>query len=175
MSVGEKKASVFVTAEVEGGMEGDYVKYILFDPEGGIISTSSLKVINNEVTDRIEIQDARFWWPTGLGKQPLYTIDAQLVREVRTMATSFVIELTIWQDSSLHRKSRKIGLRTVSLVQRALSDQPGKSFFFQVNGVPVFSSGSNWCPADHFLPRVTPERYRTLLQMAVDGNQNMLR
>lgn len=75
----------------------------------------------------------------------------------------------------MHQRSRKLGLRTVSLVQRPIVDLPGTSFFFEVNDVPIFSSGSNWCPADHFVPRVTPERYRTLLQMVVDGNQNMLR
>lgn len=94
ISVGERTASMLVTAEVEDGMEGDYIKYSLLDPEGEIISTSSLKVISSVVTDRVDIQDARFWWPTGLGKQPLYTIDAQLVREVRTIATGLVIELT---------------------------------------------------------------------------------
>jgi len=45
----------------------------------------------------------------------------------------------------------------------------------QVNDVPIFSSGSNWCPADHFVPRVTNEKYRKLLEMFVRANQNMIR
>lgn len=78
---------MLVTAEVEDGKEGDSIKCTLFDPDGGIISTSSLKVFNNLATDHIEVQDAKFWWPTGLGKQPLYTIHAQLIRGVRSTAT----------------------------------------------------------------------------------------
>ncbi len=44
---------------------------------------------------------------------------------------------------------------------RATAD--GKSFFVKVNGAPVFMKGANWIPADSFIARVTPERYRSLL------------
>jgi beta-mannosidase len=39
----------------------------------------------------------------------------------------------------------------------------------------VFMKGANWIPADSFVTRVTDERYRFLLQSAVDANMNMLR
>ena len=35
--------------------------------------------------------------------------------------------------------------------------------------------GANWIPADSFVTRMTPERYRFLLQSAADANMNMLR
>ena len=35
--------------------------------------------------------------------------------------------------------------------------------------------GANWIPADSFVTRMTDERYRFLLQSAVDANMNMLR
>lgn len=36
-------------------------------------------------------------------------------------------------------------------------------------------SGSNWVPGDAFLTTITPERYRSWLQLMKDGNQNMVR
>lgn len=36
---------------------------------------------------------------------------------------------------------QKIGFRHVELVQRPLVDAPGSSFFFEVNGVPMFIGG----------------------------------
>ena len=36
---------------------------------------------------------------------------------------------------------RKIGFRHVELVQKPLMDAPGTSFFFKVNGVPMFMGG----------------------------------
>jgi beta-mannosidase len=35
--------------------------------------------------------------------------------------------------------------------------------------------GANWVPADSFLPRVTEDRYRSLLQSAADAHMNMIR
>lgn len=175
ISVADKTSSISISAEIEEAKDGDIIKYTLTGPDGASISTSSIKVTENKATDRFEVQDAKFWWPVGFGEQPLYTIEAQLIREVSVLDVIWDPSDFFFQGVNIHRQSRKIGLRTVSLVQRPLVDQPGTSFFFEINGVPIFSSGSNWCPADHFVPRVTPERYRTLLQMVVDGNQNMLR
>lgn len=41
--------------------------------------------------------------------------------------------------------------------------------------LPIFSSGSNCCPADHFVPRVTNEKDRKLLEIFVRANQTMIR
>ena len=54
-------------------------------------------------------------------------------------------------------------------------DKDGKSFTIKVNGAPVFMKGANYIPADSFVDRVTPERYRFLLQSAADAHMNMLR
>lgn len=70
---------------------------------------------------------------------------------------------------------------------------PGTTFLFEVNNVRMFMGGrqpiifatapcslptligSNWIPADYMLTTISPDRYRSLLQAAVDGNQNMIR
>ncbi len=54
-------------------------------------------------------------------------------------------------------------------------DAGGKSFFVKVNGAPVFMKGANWIPADSFNARVTPERYRSLLESAAATHMNMVR
>jgi len=51
----------------------------------------------------------------------------------------------------------------------------GKSFFFRINGRPVFMKGSNWIPADIFPERVSAAYLERLLQSAVEANMNMLR
>ncbi|MGW8266839.1 MAG: glycoside hydrolase family 2 protein, partial [Longimicrobiales bacterium] len=50
-----------------------------------------------------------------------------------------------------------------------------ESFYFRVNGVPVFMKGANVIPLDHFTPRVTEADYRALFQDVVAANMNMLR
>lgn len=61
----------------------------------------------------------------------------------------------------------------VKLIQE--KDSIGQSFYFALNGKPLFMKGANWIPADVFLPRITHEKYRSLLLAAKDANFNMLR
>ena len=97
------------------------------------------------------------WWPAGLGAQKLYTLEAKL---------------TVDGAPRGERRTR-IGLRTIEVVHE--KDKEGKSFVVKVNGAPVFMKGANWIPADSFVTRMTTDRYRFLLQSAVDANMNMLR
>jgi beta-mannosidase len=97
------------------------------------------------------------WWPNGLGEHPLYTFKARLV-----------------VDGQLYDQSTTItGLRSLKLRQQ--TDAAGKSFTFEINGVPVFAKGGNWIPADSFLTRITKEKYQELLASVRDTDMNMLR
>jgi beta-mannosidase len=51
----------------------------------------------------------------------------------------------------------------------------GTTFYFSVNGVPIYMGGSNWVPADSLLTEVSEARYRNLLTLLRDGGQNMVR
>lgn len=61
----------------------------------------------------------------------------------------------------------------VELVQQA--DSIGRSFYFKINGQPVYMKGANYIPSDVFLPRLKKEDYRKIIQLAKDANMNMLR
>ncbi|TKS87262.1 Beta-mannosidase [Collichthys lucidus] len=101
----------------------------------------------------------RLWWPHGHGEQPFYRL---LVRGS--------------QDGVLILSTEsKVYFRSVELVQEPIVGSPGLSFYFRINGKPVFLKGSNWIPAHSFQDRVTPAVLRNLLQSAVDANMNALR
>ena len=51
----------------------------------------------------------------------------------------------------------------------------GLTFYFRVNGMPIFLKGSNWIPADCFQERITKDRLRLLLQSAADTHMNAIR
>ena len=70
---------------------------------------------------------------------------------------------------------RKIAFRRLQIVQSPLKNEPGTSFCFVVNNVPIFAGGSNWIPLDSFLSNATEKRYRDWLELLVEGNQNMVR
>ena len=98
----------------------------------------------------------QLWWPNGYGNQTLYT-------------------LSVYSQNQLIG-SRLIGFRTVELAQNAYGSRiTGLSFYFVINGHPIYVKGSNWIPPDAFQERVTDERLERLLRSAQLANMNMLR
>ncbi|HMR83927.1 MAG TPA: glycoside hydrolase family 2 TIM barrel-domain containing protein, partial [Niabella sp.] len=61
----------------------------------------------------------------------------------------------------------------VELVQEA--DSIGRSFYFEINGKPVYMKGANYIPSEVFLPRLKKEDYRKIILAAKNANMNMLR
>jgi beta-mannosidase len=104
----------------------------------------------------IAVNDPKLWWPAGLGEPALY--------EVR-------VELRDADGNAMDTVARRIGLRTIKLLEK--DDQ--NSLRFEVNGIPFFSKGANWIPADAFANRVTPDILRRYVADAVAVNMNTIR
>lgn len=63
--------------------------------------------------------------------------------------------------------------RKIELVQE--EDKHGKSFYFKIDGKPVYMKGANYIPSDAFQSRVTKKEYEKVIKMAKEANMNMLR
>ncbi len=111
----------------------------------------------DEQTPALNVIEPRLWWPNGYGEQPLYTVEVELLSGNRVV------------DS--HRL--KIGLRTLEL--RREPDEHGETFYFIVNGIPIFAKGANWIPPDSFPTRITDDHLEYLIRSAAQANMNMLR
>jgi len=117
------------------------------------------KIDRNNFKIDFEINNPQFWWPNGLGDQTLYRIN-----------------IKVYDDTELiHAEKLNYGARTLKLVQKPDPEGDGKSFYFEVNGNPVFAKGANYIPNDVFLTRVHPEDYARIVKAAADANMNMLR
>lgn len=106
----------------------------------------------------LTIPNAKKWWPNGLGEHSLYTVSIKL-----SSADGTIVDT--WE--------RRIGLRTIELVRE--KDQWGESFQIRINGKDFFAMGANWIPADVIIPRITREKYHSLIKAAADANMNFLR
>ena len=139
------QAEVRINTSFEGSAEKSISQAITLQP--GI----------NHVSIPSEVASPVRWMPNGWGKPALYDFSAQIIVEDKVVA----------------EQSHRIGLRTVRLVNE--KDKDGESFYFEVNGVPMFAKGANYIPSDNFLPRVTPENYKRTILDAAGVNMNMLR
>ncbi|XP_037073776.1 LOW QUALITY PROTEIN: beta-mannosidase-like [Pollicipes pollicipes] len=126
--------------------------------------TSSEVALDALSTRSLAAED--LWWPNGpLGAPTLQTL-------------TLCLTLTSPMPRALPCRNVTFGLREVRLVQDPVDPADaakGLTFFFRVNGAPVFAKGSNWIPADALTERVTPAYLRLLLTSARDANMNMLR
>jgi beta-mannosidase len=123
----------------------------------GVQKVFELKKGINVIDFSYEIKNPKLWWTNGLGKANFYPFDINLSKNKVTL--------------SLNKLN--IGLRTIELIQE--KDSIGKTFYFKLNGKPVFMKGANYIPPDSFLPRTTTSTYKDIVQNAVDANMNMLR
>ncbi|XP_022817754.1 beta-mannosidase [Spodoptera litura] len=129
--------------------------------DGTFVVDLDLKVSENQV---------RTWWPNGYGEQPLYELVVHFVSDT-------------YSNESSH-KSIMVGFRTVELVQRDAAEVLGNTtagtgltFYFMVNGHPLFMKGSNWIPSN-ILPELgetQTEVVDNLLKSARDAHMAMLR
>ncbi|MFP3596615.1 beta-mannosidase [Chryseobacterium sp. SIMBA_029] len=113
----------------------------------GDISIRSAKVINN----------AKIWNPNGMGNPDLTNFNFKLFRN----------------NKLLEERNYSIGLRKIELIQE--KDEKGKSFYFKVNGKPLYIKGTNWIPGDSFSPRMSKDKYQKLIKDCKDAHMNMIR
>jgi len=113
----------------------------------------------NEVKFYHQIENPKLWYPNGYGDQPIYSSNLFL-RNSNTF-------------EKIHSAKVNFAIRTIELVNQ--KDSIGTSFYFKVNGQPIFMKGANYIPQDLFLSRVTNEKTEQLLKLVQEANMNMIR
>jgi beta-mannosidase len=116
-----------------------------------------LKKGQNQVKIPLSIPNPILWWSNGLGVPHQYVFHFSLEQSRKI----------------IDNKELKIGLRTIELIQD--KDEFGTSFYFKLNGKPVFMKGANYIPPDSFIPKQTLSSYHETIQNARKANMNMLR
>jgi len=121
-----------------------------------VVSITKVVLQDGKGSTSILVQDAKLWWPAGMGEQPLYDVHVDLLNT---------------DGRVLNSADKRIGLRTLKL----LAKDDRNPIRFEANGIPFFAKGANWIPADSFATRVTSEKLLRYVADAVAVNMNMLR
>ena len=103
------------------------------------------------------ILNPKKWWCNGYGEPFVYDIPIALQKDNKT------------QD----QKKVTIGLRDIKLIRTP--DQWGETFYFTLNGKPIYAKGANVIPPHSFLTESNTTTYERLVDQAVNANMNMLR
>ena len=134
------------------------LEVLVIYPDGRMIS-KTLKVNDpgKDCNVNFTIENPELWWPNGYGKQPLYKVIVNLKDE----------------EKILDSKEIKTGLRTLNIRQR--KDKWGKSFEFEVNGIPIFAKGANYIIEDNLMSGYSLKRTERLIRDCIETNFNCIR
>lgn len=133
------------------------VVYAYGEQADTLTQTVVLQPGKNSLSMPAWIEKPHLWMPNGWGDPALYTFTATVSVDGKEVAS----------------REEAIGLRSIRVVME--DDKDGKSFYFEVNGKPMFAKGSNYIPGDALLPNMTGERYARLFEDIRAANMNMVR
>jgi beta-mannosidase len=155
VSLSGNSANVELKADINNSLN-KILKLKIILSSGNFNYEKEIEVIENSITHNFEIENPALWWPAGYG-----------------LPTLHILSLFLYEDNILlDEKVSKVGLRTIEL-QLKVEDK--NTFRFIVNGQNIFARGADWIPSDLFIPRVSDEKYRQLIESAKSANMNMLR
>jgi beta-mannosidase len=129
IAIAQSDATVTIRADLDGTINKALTATItLIHPSGTKQEvTSEVAVGVSVVEGRIKVTNPKLWNPVGQGRQPLYKATVVLSDGATVLSTS----------------EKRIGLRTVRVVQRKLEgESDGGSFYFEVNGASIFAGGT---------------------------------
>jgi len=155
--VEEEQAKLTLHLDVESTAPDDYTVEILSNRK--VLQKFPLQADqgNQHKMFSFTIENPRLWWPNEMGEQYLYDFEIRLKSS----------------DKILDSKQIKTGVKTVQIVQEP--DAKGFSFYFKVNGVPMYAKGANYVPEEMIETWIKPENTQKLLKMAQEAHFNMLR
>ena len=158
ISVDNDKAEIIADVEIYSLSGENYVLTLHINGQpSGVSESISLSNGVNKTRLEFSVDDPELWWTNGLGDPHLYDFSFRLEHK----------------SAIIDKYELDYGIRTVKLVQEP--DEVGHSFYFEINGIPVFMKGANVIPSETITPRVTEEMYQNLINNAVEANMNMLR
>ena len=148
-------ADLTVDLQINSEIEEDVTIAIYVNNE----FNSSYKTSLNEgvVTLPFQIKNPKKWWPHNIGDPYQYELEFEV----------------IYENTILDKFKLKKGLRTIELVTK--KDSIGESFYFKVNGKPIYMKGANYIPQNSFQSKVTDQHYEKIISDVVEANMNMLR
>lgn len=155
-----KTATLRARLHVEGfGREAQSGELTVEIPEAGVRHTAAVSIQPgaHPVEAAIDLPNPELWWPVGHGQPHRYDVRATL---------------KVGDHTSTH--TLRVGFRHVR-VNQDKHPVEGSYFTLEINGRKIFAKGGNIVPADMIQARADGDRYRRLIELALEANFNMLR
>lgn len=111
----------------------------------------------NNFSIPLKINNPKLWMPVNWGDQNMY---------------DFKVKLTV-DNEVIAEKTVRTGLRSIRHIFE--EDEHGKSYYFEVNGIPIFAKGSNYIPGEILTTQQDVEYYERFFDNLAGANMNFVR
>ena len=156
------KVDLRIQTQLSGKLSQDLIadlklKCLIKGPDN-IAQEKMYDLTDTTLTVDFDINYPFIWWTHDLGKPNLYELEITLT----------------YKDSEIDSIQTKFGIRDIQLIRN--TDKWGETFYFTLNGIPIFAKGANWVPIDSFIPRGKKiGLYKQNIENAIAANMNMIR
>ncbi len=134
------------------------------EPGGDVVGTDRAVVPaiadSAEAIVRLPIAQPQWWYPNGLGGQPLYTVRVDLSDDAGSISDTREVHC---------------GLRRIRAIPNQGAPADALPYTLEVNGRKMFVKGWNWVPIDHMYGRVQRHRHERWLGLVQHAHGNLLR
>ncbi|MDD4158596.1 MAG: glycoside hydrolase family 2 protein [Proteiniphilum sp.] len=160
-AITDKKAAIEHQIEIHSLIDGEAILTYGYALNGKELTREHQTIRLSKGINRLSfpatITNPQLWMPVNWGEQHLYDFFVTLRRGDRLIA----------------EKQVRTGLRSVRLVQK--EDEQGRSFFFEVNGIPLFAKGANYIPGEIFTTQQDSAYYDKIFDQITGANMNFVR
>ncbi len=128
-------------------------------PQADVVGEVAITVERGLRAYEVELVVARprLWWPIGHGEAVLYDL-----------------QVGVTGEGVAEQSAARIGFRRARFDQSP-HPQGGRWCVLEINNRRIFAKGGNFVPADLIRAAIDAERYRVLVDRAVEANFNLLR
>jgi len=156
---------------IAAGKESANQKYnwTLTDAQGNRVLEKAGNMQDQLDVSGITLENPHLWWPHDQGTPYIYLstfsllngseeVIQQIVQKIGFKRVRLVMNEGAWTENPSFPKSRSV--------------PPAQ---FEINGRKIFAKGSNWVNPEIFPGIITRERYKELIDLAVNANMNIFR
>ena len=171
--IGETSSQIAFEATFENFENGKLVNVEILSPDGFSVYSHDFFVKERLLKGFVDIKNAKLWYPTGYGDQPLYTI---IIGEKKTsfgIRSVRILEEPDEVGSAYYNKCLEI--KNNPSAEEYDHNDSFSGFALLVNNVKVMCKGANWVPCEPFPSEESDEKITRLLELARLGGLNMIR
>lgn len=166
-------AQIVVEADLEGFESGSILPVKVKDPEGNTVFCRNYYCREPVFREYINISNARLWYPSGYGEQPLYTLEIGDKQQIFGIRTVMIEERPDEKGSGYYETCLQIQDSASGQIYDKNEEFSG--FCLRVNGMAIMCKGANWVPSEPFPSAETDQKITALLSLAKEAGVNMLR